>query len=70
MWFSSCPWNSRQALYTLQGAGGWMGDCPTSPHVNCALGQGLRPCAPRDPLGGTTGVWSELPPLSCNSRGQ
>ncbi|KAI3374131.1 hypothetical protein L3Q82_005986 [Scortum barcoo] len=32
------------ALYPPQGAGGFMGVCPTSPHVLCGSGEGIQPC--------------------------
>ncbi|KAI3368351.1 hypothetical protein L3Q82_008056 [Scortum barcoo] len=44
MRFSSWSWNSGPALYPPQGAGGFMGVCPTSPHVLCGSGEGIRPC--------------------------
>ena len=44
MQFSSWPWNTGPALYPPQGARGFMGVCPTSPHVFCGLGEGIRPC--------------------------
>lgn len=53
IWFSSWPWNSGPALYSLQGARGRMGVCLTSPHVFCGPGEGLQLRTPRDPVGGT-----------------
>ncbi|KAI3355874.1 hypothetical protein L3Q82_004427 [Scortum barcoo] len=44
MRFSSWSWNSGPALYPPQGARGFMGVCPTSPHVLCGSGEGIRPC--------------------------
>ncbi|KAI3372506.1 hypothetical protein L3Q82_022982 [Scortum barcoo] len=44
MRFSSQAWNTGPALYPPQGAGGFMGVCPTSPHVLCGSGEGIRPC--------------------------
>ncbi|KAI3365324.1 hypothetical protein L3Q82_010414, partial [Scortum barcoo] len=46
MRFSSWSWNSGPALYPpSQGARGFMGVCPTSPHVLlCGSGEGIRPC--------------------------
>ncbi|KAI3354141.1 hypothetical protein L3Q82_018690 [Scortum barcoo] len=44
MRFSSRSWNTGPALYPPQGAGGFMGVCPTSPHVLCGSGEGIRPC--------------------------
>ncbi|KAI3354648.1 hypothetical protein L3Q82_018531, partial [Scortum barcoo] len=45
MRFSSRSWNTGPALYPPQGAGGFMGVCPTSPHVlSCGSGEGIRPC--------------------------
>ncbi|KAI3363190.1 hypothetical protein L3Q82_011825 [Scortum barcoo] len=35
-------WTS--SLYPPQGARGFMGVCPTSPHVLCGSGEGIRPC--------------------------
>ncbi|KAK3563836.1 hypothetical protein QTP86_002735 [Hemibagrus guttatus] len=42
MRFSSWSW--KPALYPPQGARGLVGVCPTSPHVFCGLGEGIRPC--------------------------
>ncbi|KAM4556221.1 craniofacial development protein 2-like [Fundulus diaphanus] len=61
VWFSSWPWNTGPALYPQQDSGGGMGVCPTSLHVLCGSGEGIRPCPPRDPVGGTPGVWSTGP---------
>ncbi|KAI3356040.1 hypothetical protein L3Q82_017311 [Scortum barcoo] len=44
MRFSSQSWGAGPALYPPQGAGGFMGVCPTSPHVLCGSGEGIRPC--------------------------
>ncbi|TWW81681.1 hypothetical protein D4764_01G0014960 [Takifugu flavidus] len=44
MWFLSLAWNSGPALHPQQGLRGCMGVCPTSPHVFCGLGEGIRPC--------------------------
>ena len=33
-----------------------MGVCPTSPHVFCGLGEGIRPCPSRHSVGGAPGV--------------
>ncbi|TWW77405.1 hypothetical protein D4764_12G0007950 [Takifugu flavidus] len=51
MWFSSWAWNSGPALHPQQGLRGCMGVCPTSPHVFCGLGEGIRPCPSGDPVG-------------------
>ena len=45
----SWPWNTGPALYPPRGARGFMGVCPTSPHVFCELGEGIRPCPLRSP---------------------
>ncbi|KAI3372225.1 hypothetical protein L3Q82_022666 [Scortum barcoo] len=64
MRFSSWLWNSGPALYPPQGAGGFMGVCPTSPHVLCGSGEGIRPCPSWYSVGrflgvarGLEGVW-------------
>ncbi|KAI3362620.1 hypothetical protein L3Q82_001624 [Scortum barcoo] len=44
MRFSSWSWNSGPALYLHRVLGGFMGVCPTSPHVLCGSGEGIRPC--------------------------
>ncbi|XDV32946.1 hypothetical protein PO909_003592 [Leuciscus waleckii] len=50
------PWNTGPALYPLQGPGGFMGVCPTNPHVLCGFGEGIRPCPSRRPVEGALGV--------------
>ncbi len=37
-------WNTGPVLYPLQGARGFMEVCPTSSHVFCELGEGIRLC--------------------------
>ena len=59
--FSSWVWDTGQALYPPQGAQGFMGICPTSPHVLCGLGKGIRPCPLRHSMGGALGVWGQRP---------
>ena len=44
MRFSSGLRNTGPAPYPPQGARGFMGVCPTSPHVFCGLGESIRPC--------------------------
>ncbi|KAI3352125.1 hypothetical protein L3Q82_020936 [Scortum barcoo] len=55
--FPSWSWNSGPALYPPQGAGGFMGVCPTSPHVLCGSGEGIRPCPSWYSVGGAPRVW-------------
>ncbi|XDV31040.1 hypothetical protein PO909_033817 [Leuciscus waleckii] len=57
--FSSRSWNTGPALYPLQGAGRFMGVCPTNPHVLCGFGEGIRPCPSRHPVEGALGVWGQ-----------
>ncbi|KAI3351307.1 hypothetical protein L3Q82_005853 [Scortum barcoo] len=57
MRFSSWSWNSGPALYPPQGAGGFMGVCPTSPHVLCGSGEGIRPCPSWYSVGSAPRVW-------------
>ncbi|KAI3371579.1 hypothetical protein L3Q82_024147 [Scortum barcoo] len=45
------------ALYPPQGAGGFMGVCPTSPHVLCGSGEGIRPCPSWYSVGSAPRVW-------------
>ncbi|KAI3376311.1 hypothetical protein L3Q82_016420 [Scortum barcoo] len=45
--FRSWSWNSGPALYPPQGARGFMGVCPTSPHVLCGSGEGIHDRVPR-----------------------
>ncbi|KAK3526284.1 hypothetical protein QTP70_022683 [Hemibagrus guttatus] len=56
MRFSSWSWNTGPALYPPQGARGFVGVCPTSPHVFCGLGEGIRPCPLWHSVGGALGV--------------
>ncbi|KAI3367920.1 hypothetical protein L3Q82_026746 [Scortum barcoo] len=44
MQFSSRSWNTGPALYRPQGASGFMGVCPTSPHVLCGSEESIRSC--------------------------
>ncbi|KAI3369612.1 hypothetical protein L3Q82_025322 [Scortum barcoo] len=58
MRFSSWSWNSGPALYPPQGAArGFMGVCPTSPHVLCGSGEGIRPCPSWYSVGSAPRVW-------------
>ncbi|KAI3369909.1 hypothetical protein L3Q82_024719 [Scortum barcoo] len=57
MRFSSWSWNSGPALYPPQGARGFMGVCPTSPHVLCGSGEGIRPCPSWYSVGSAPRVW-------------
>ncbi|KAK3553764.1 hypothetical protein QTP70_009178 [Hemibagrus guttatus] len=45
MRFSSWSWNTGPALYPPQGAQGFVGVCPTSPHVFYGLGEGIQLCS-------------------------
>ncbi|KAI3362709.1 hypothetical protein L3Q82_001776 [Scortum barcoo] len=63
MRFSSWSWNSGPALYPPQGAGGFMGVCPTSPHVLCGSGEGIRPCPSWYSVGSALRVWGPGPLL-------
>ncbi len=54
-------WNTGPALFPFQGAGGFMGVCPTNPHVFCGFGEGIRLCPSRRPVGGALGVWGPGP---------
>ncbi|KAI3362592.1 hypothetical protein L3Q82_001680 [Scortum barcoo] len=45
-------------LYTLHRVlGGFMGVCPTSPHVLCGSGEGIRPCPSWYSVGSAPRVW-------------
>ncbi|KAI3360615.1 hypothetical protein L3Q82_002481 [Scortum barcoo] len=63
MRFSSWSWNSGPALYPPQGAGGFMGVCPTSPHVLCGSGEGIRRGVPRGILWGVLREYGVRGPL-------
>ncbi|TWW64993.1 hypothetical protein D4764_22G0006400 [Takifugu flavidus] len=63
MWFSSWAWNSGPALHPQQGLRGCMGVCPTSPHVFCGLGEGIRPCPSGGPVGGVLREYGVSGPL-------
>jgi len=55
-------------IFTLAGLlGGGMGVCPSSLHVLCGPGEGLWPCPPGNPVGGTTGVWVTGAVGTCHS---
>ena len=59
--FLSWPQNTGPALYPPQGARGFMGVCPTSPHVFCGLGESIRPCPSWHSVGGAPGVRGRRP---------
>ncbi|TWW73543.1 hypothetical protein D4764_15G0009370 [Takifugu flavidus] len=61
MWFSSWVWNGGPALHPQQGLLGCMGVCPTSPHVFCGFGEGIRLCPSGGPVGGHPRVWGAGP---------
>ena len=61
MRFSSWLWNTGPALSPLQGAQGFMGVCPTSPHVLCGLGEGIQLCPSWHSVGGAPGLWGKGP---------
>ncbi|KAI3354569.1 hypothetical protein L3Q82_019073 [Scortum barcoo] len=65
MRFSSWSWNSGPALYTLRigCARGFMGVCPTSPHVLCGSGEGIRPCPSWYSVGGAPCEYGVRGPL-------
>ncbi|KAI3376691.1 hypothetical protein L3Q82_017116 [Scortum barcoo] len=51
-------------LYTLRRVlGGFMGVCPTSPHVLCGSGEGIRPCPSWYSVGSAPRVWGPGPLL-------
>ncbi|KAK3511173.1 hypothetical protein QTP70_032217, partial [Hemibagrus guttatus] len=56
-------WNTGPALYPPQGARGFMGVCPTSPHVFCGLREGFRPLEGRSFL-----KWSKFKLLTSEGR--
>ena len=66
MRFLSWPWNTGPALYLLQGAQGFKGVCPTSPHVFCELGEGIRPCPLWHSARGALGVRGRRPSALCH----
>ncbi|KAI3351406.1 hypothetical protein L3Q82_020217 [Scortum barcoo] len=51
------------ALYPPQGARGFMGVCPTSPHVLCGSGEGIRPCPSWYSVGGAPCEYGVREPL-------
>ncbi|KAI3366188.1 hypothetical protein L3Q82_010000 [Scortum barcoo] len=55
--------NTGPALYPPPGAGGFMGVCPTSPHVLCGSGEGIRLCPSWYSVGGAPRVWGPGPLL-------
>ncbi|KAI3375876.1 hypothetical protein L3Q82_003763 [Scortum barcoo] len=58
MRFSSWSWNSGPALYPpCRVLRGFMGVCPTSPHVLCGSGEGIRPCPSWYSVGSAPRVW-------------
>ncbi|KAI3371970.1 hypothetical protein L3Q82_006840 [Scortum barcoo] len=63
MRFSYRSWNTGPALYPPQGASGFMGVCPTSPHVLCGSGEGIRPCPSWYHVGSALRVWGPGPLL-------
>ena len=52
LWILFWPWNSGPALFPRRSVGGVMGVRPSSLHVFCGIGKGLRPCPPGSPVGG------------------
>ncbi|KAI3372720.1 hypothetical protein L3Q82_023182 [Scortum barcoo] len=50
-------------LSTVRVLGGFMGVCPTSPHVLCGSGEGIRPCVPRGILWGVLREYGVRGPL-------
>ncbi|KAI3371109.1 hypothetical protein L3Q82_023745 [Scortum barcoo] len=64
MRFSSWSWNSGPALYPpCRVLRGFMGVCPTSPHVLCGSGEGIRPCPSWYSVGSAPRVWGPGPLL-------
>ncbi|GAA6103503.1 uncharacterized protein LOC122351062, partial [Tachysurus ichikawai] len=53
---SSRSWNTGPSLFPHQVPGGFMGVCPTSPHVFCGSGEGIRLCPSWRPVEGALGV--------------
>ena len=54
-------WNCGPDLYPFRVTEGIMGVYPSSLHVFCRLGKGLRPRSARDSVGGAEGVWGIQP---------
>ncbi|KAK3526897.1 hypothetical protein QTP86_003592 [Hemibagrus guttatus] len=67
MRFLSWSWNTGPALYPPQGARGFVGVCPTSPHVFCGLGEGIQPCPSWHFVGGALGVRGPWPSVKGRS---
>ncbi|KAI3358272.1 hypothetical protein L3Q82_003269 [Scortum barcoo] len=55
--FRPWSWNTGPALYPPQGAGGFMGVCPTSSNVLCGSGKGIQPCPSWYSVGSAPRVW-------------
>ncbi|TWW74534.1 hypothetical protein D4764_14G0005370, partial [Takifugu flavidus] len=68
IWFSSWTWNGGPALHPQQGLRGCMGVCPTSSHVFCGLGEGIRLCPLGGPVRGPPRVWGVGPPDTLSVR--
>ncbi|XP_043103849.1 uncharacterized protein LOC122351062 [Puntigrus tetrazona] len=54
-------WKTGPALYPLQGTGGFLGVCPTSPHVFCGFGEGIRPGSSLCPVESALGIQGKGP---------
>ncbi|KAI3364952.1 hypothetical protein L3Q82_001121 [Scortum barcoo] len=64
MRFSSLVVEQWIQLYTLRRVlRGFMGVCPTSPHVLCGSGEGIRPCPSWYSVGSAPRVWGPGPLL-------